>query len=360
MLQATRLPQHSRTSHHSNWRESILAFVGGSVDDRGSATIDALKNASGVISGLRYDPDDQNIYLDGQPSKRSRLAEHMEDAKRILIDATTLGLGEILNILMAIQIRRGSMVEFLYAEPGEYTKSNPADDEEPQHRKFALTTNCRFQAIHGYAHAYQANMLARHVFFLGYESARVRNAIEQRGDIDRARYQIQVVIGVPAFQAGWEANTIRTHLHVLEYVEVADHRIAYCQANSVRESYLTLWDLTVNWETSAVASTYRLSAPSRIRWQLRFFSWRLGGITGRHRFTMITQNGSVTGPLDIRRGIMSRCNFQVLILARTSGAYCKVSGSGGAWRSSRQRGLGATLHRTRYSASSIPWSSHIR
>jgi hypothetical protein len=220
-----------------------LAFVGGSVDDRGSATIDALKNASGVISGLRYDPDDQNIYLDGQPSKRSRLAEHMEDAKRILIDATTLGLGEILNILMAIQIRRGSMVEFLYAEPGEYTKSKPADDEEPQHRKFALTTNCRFQAIHGYAHAYQANMLARHVFFLGYESARVRNAIEQRGDIDRARYQIQVVIGVPAFQAGWEANTIRTHLHVLEDLEVADHRIAYCQANSVRESYLTLWDL---------------------------------------------------------------------------------------------------------------------
>ena len=97
--------------------------------------------------------------------------------------------------------------------------------------------------MHGFAHAYQANMLAKHVFLLGYESARVRNAIEQRGDIDRARYQIQVVIGVPAFQTGWESNTIRTHLHVLEDLAIADHLVTYCQANSIRESYLTLWDL---------------------------------------------------------------------------------------------------------------------
>lgn len=220
-----------------------VAFVGGSVDDRGSATIDALTGRSRVISELRYCPDDQGLLLNGQPSKRSRLAEHMEGASRVLIDATTLGLGEILSILMAVKTSHRPEVEILYAEPGEYTKSKPAEDEEPQHRKFALTTNCRFQGMHGFAHAYQPNMLATHVFLLGYESARVRNAIEQRGDIDRSRYQIQVVIGVPAFQTGWESNTIRTHLHVLEELAIADHLITYCQANSIREGYLTLWDL---------------------------------------------------------------------------------------------------------------------
>lgn len=220
-----------------------VAFVGGSVDDRGSATIDALRTTSRFIYVLRYCPDDQSIFLNGQPSKRSRLAEHMESADRILIDATTLGLGEILNILMAVQASHRPEVEILYAEPGEYTKSKPAEDQEPQHRKFALTTNCRFQGMQGFAHAYQANMFAKHIFFLGYESARVRNAIEQRGDIDRDRYKIQVVIGVPAFQAGWESNTIRTHLHVLEELAIADHLVTYCQANSIRESYLMLWDL---------------------------------------------------------------------------------------------------------------------
>jgi len=220
-----------------------VAFVGGSVDDRGSATIDALKNTSRAICEFRYSPDDQSLFLNGQPTTRARLAEHMAGVNRILIDATTLGLGEILNILMAVQASRRLEVEILYAEPGEYTKSKPEEDAEPQHRKFALTTNCRFQAMHGFAHAYEANMLAKHIFLLGYESARVRNAIEQRGDIDRARYQIQVVIGVPAFQAGWEANTIRTHLNLLEDLVIANHLVTYCQANSIRESYLTLWDL---------------------------------------------------------------------------------------------------------------------
>lgn len=241
-------PSYRFTSNQSNVAppqlEGVdLAFVGGSVDDRGSATIDALRKTSRVVSELQYCPDDQKIKLNKQDSSRSRLSEHMGSVKRILIDATTLGLGEILNILMAVQINRRSEVEFLYAEPGEYTKSKPAHDEEPQHRKFALTTNCRFQGMQGYAHAYQSNMVAKHVFLLGYESARLRNAIEQRGDIDRNRYQIQVVIGVPAFQTGWESNTTRTHLHVLEELEVANHRVAYCQANSIRESYLTLWDL---------------------------------------------------------------------------------------------------------------------
>lgn len=241
-------PSYAFTSFQSNSAPLQLAgidiaFVGGPVDDRGSATIDALREKSKAIFELRYCPDDQSIHLNGQPTMRSRLAEQIKNASRILIDSTTLGLGEMLNILMAVQASHHHEVEILYAEPAEYTKSKPAEDEEPQHRKFALTTNCRFQAIHGFAHAYQSNMLAKHVFLLGYESARVRNAIEQRGDIDRTRYQILAVIGVPAFQSGWESNTIRTHLNVLEELEIADHRVTYCQANSIRESYLTLWDL---------------------------------------------------------------------------------------------------------------------
>ena len=86
--------------------------------DRGSATIDALRGTSRVISELRYCPDDQCIYLNGQPTKRSRLAEHMDGASRILIDVTTLGLGEILNILMAAQTSRRPEVGFCMRNRG--------------------------------------------------------------------------------------------------------------------------------------------------------------------------------------------------------------------------------------------------
>jgi hypothetical protein len=220
-----------------------IAFVGSSVDDRGSATIEMLKDSLITVSKLRYIPDEQKIYLDNRLSKRDCLVAHMTSAKRILIDATTLGLGEILNILLAVRSGKHSEVEFLYAEPSDYTKNMSNSNKEFPDSDFALTTNCRFQGILGFAHEYQSKNMAAHVFLLGYEPARIRNAIEQRGDFDRKHYTIHVVLGVPAFQSGWESNTIRTHLGVLEGLEIGVNSITYCQANSIRESYLTLWDL---------------------------------------------------------------------------------------------------------------------
>lgn len=134
-----------------------IAFVGVSVDDRGFATVNALKDVTKTLSGFRFDQDNQEIYLDEQKTNRQRLIEHMDGCNRILIDATTLGLGEILHILMAARQGGHQAVEFLYAEPIKYTENKTANKEEPQRRDFALTTNCRFQAVLGFAHEYQLN-----------------------------------------------------------------------------------------------------------------------------------------------------------------------------------------------------------
>lgn len=220
-----------------------VAFVGGTVDDRGSATINALKDAATTLSSFRFDPYNQEIYLNDQKTNRQRLSDHISNSSRILLDATTLGLGEILHVLMAARQAGHRTMEFLYAEPGEYTINNSKNVDEPHDREFKLTTNCRFQAVQGFAHEYRPNMISAHVFMLGYEPARIRNAFEQRDDLDRKRYGIHVVIGVPAFQSGWESNAIRPHLQVLEELDINDHSITYCQANSIRETYLTLWEL---------------------------------------------------------------------------------------------------------------------
>jgi hypothetical protein len=220
-----------------------IAFVGVSVDDRGFATVNALKDVTKTLSDFRFDQDHQEIYLNEHKTNRQRLIEHMGGCSRILIDATTLGLGEILHILMAARQGGHRAVEFLYAEPIKYTENKTANKEEPQRRDFALTRNCRFQAVLGFAHEYQSNMKAAHVFMLGYESARIGNAIEQLGERNRKLYGVYAIIGVPAFQSGWEANSIRPHLHVLEELDIDEHSIVYCQANSIRETYLTLWEL---------------------------------------------------------------------------------------------------------------------
>ncbi len=220
-----------------------IAFVGVSVDDRGNATTSALKSAASKLSTLKFIASNQTTYLDGKVVNRAKLTSYITGKKRILLDTTTLGLGEILQVLLAINRANIASVEFLYAEPQEYTRTTTTNMVDRQLRDFSLTQNCTFCSMQGFAHEYQSNMRAAHVFFLGFEPARILNALEQRNDFNHDVYRCHVILGVPAFQAGWESNSIRPHLSVLDQMEIREHSITYCQANSIREAYMTLWDL---------------------------------------------------------------------------------------------------------------------
>jgi hypothetical protein len=110
-------------------------------------------------------------------------------------------------------------------------------------KEFSLTSNCKFSAVQGFAHEYDPGHPSSHVFMLGFEPARFLSAIEQRNWDDSHATRLSFVFGVPAFRPGWEANSIRAHLQVMEDLGLSESHMRYCQANSVRESYLTLWDL---------------------------------------------------------------------------------------------------------------------
>jgi len=218
-----------------------VAFVGGEVDERGTESIAALRNEAKKVFHLRFDAANQQAYIDDKPVLRDALSKILNSKNRIILDSTTLGLGEILQVLLVAKRLKMPTIEFLYAEPKRYTRREGAVDFRM--RDFSLTQNCHFRSVQGFASEYDPSMRAAHVFLLGFEAGRIRNAIEQRGDYDPAKYRFQMVIGVPAFQTGWESNTIRPHLAVLEDLDITERSIMYCQANSIRESYLTLWSL---------------------------------------------------------------------------------------------------------------------
>ena len=220
-----------------------LAFIGEEVDDRGSATTEKLKQISKITSSIRFDAKNQTIYLDSIEINLDKLVSHICDKARILIDGTTLGLGEILKILLAIKKAEKTSVEFLYAEPKQYTRNSAETTIDPRLRDFSLTENCAFSAIHGFAHEYQHNMRATHIFILGFEPSRIMNALEQRNDFDKKRYHCHMIIGIPAYKTGWESDSIRPHLELLTRYGIGEHSVTYCQASSIREAYLTIWEL---------------------------------------------------------------------------------------------------------------------
>ncbi len=218
------------------------AFVGKAVDDRGKASIAALTASSSTICSVEFEPEDQNLRVDGINTTPERIAEQFEGKTRIVLDATTLGLGEVLHILMSIRLADSGSVEFLYAEPKSYTRNINSEESNSSQKKYDLTRNREFIAINGFNSVYKGNSEAAHVIFLGFEASRVVNALTQR-DINPENYQILPVIGVPAFQAGWELNSIKPHLSFFEDQKISQSMISYCPADSVKEAYFTLWEL---------------------------------------------------------------------------------------------------------------------
>lgn len=219
-----------------------LALVGPVVDDRGAATTNSLKAATAAIRTFVFEVKDHRIYLDGIETKMDRLRGDLAGKRRVILDATTLGVGEMLLLLLALTRAGVPSVEFLYAEPLSYTKRE-ANGGHAQQRDYALSTNCKFSTVQGFAQEYDSSRMGAHVFLLGFEPARMLNAIEQRGYEDKHKTTFQAIVGVPAFQSGWEADSIRPHLPALEDLGIRENSISYCQANSIREAYLALWDL---------------------------------------------------------------------------------------------------------------------
>lgn len=219
-----------------------LAIAGLAVDDRGRAAVNALNAVSPEILTFEFDARNHVISLDGAETRLDRLRSHFLGKRRVILDATTLGIGAMLHLLLSLTRAGAQSVEFLYVEPLNYARREEANGHAQQ-RDYSLSMNCRFSTVQGFAQEYDPNRKAAHVFMLGFEPARMLNAIEQRGYEDQHRTTFHVVFGVPAFQAGWEANSIRPHLAAMEDLSIAEKNVSYCQANSVREGYLALWRL---------------------------------------------------------------------------------------------------------------------
>ncbi|MFA5589370.1 MAG: hypothetical protein WDA70_01440 [Lysobacteraceae bacterium] len=223
------------------WLACDMALVGEAVDDRGEASIQAISQSAREMLTLRFDVLNQAFYLNGVETRFSDFRAKLHKEAVILIDGTTLGFGEILQSVRFAKSNGCRELRFLYAEPKSYSGSVPLEGHAQaiDHR---LTTNCSFSTVQGFAQEYSSSRLCSHVFMLGFEPSRLLSAIEQRQFSNDTR-RLFAIVGVPAFQAGWEAFSIRPHLDALADIAIGENQIYYCQANSVREAYITLWSL---------------------------------------------------------------------------------------------------------------------
>lgn len=231
-----------RSIHEVDFNNYDCIFYGDSVDERGNNLNQYIEIAS-HLKKFKVSQDSLNLSIitNGENIDKKRLADNLTNYEEIIIDSTTLGLAEIIFIILSVQIAKKKSISFLYAEPKLYKRS--VDLNSSSLVTFELTHNCVFQGIKGITLQYDSGDKACHIFMLGFEPGRLQNAIEQRNDIEEDYYEKYFVIGVPAFQHGWEKDTLYPHLSILDELDIHENKIIYTQANSIYSSYISLWEL---------------------------------------------------------------------------------------------------------------------
>ena len=196
------------------WRSWQLVLHGDALDARGRSVLAAVSANAVAMKVLRYKPASLEAELNG----RSGLVDELPDALRplatgrVLLEATTLGLAEIVLCCKALHSLGHDSFDIIYVEPGDYRR--PSRSHLLSRRDFELSSEVPgYRAIPGSALLLGDRKPFRIVFFLGYEEARLRRAFEELQMLSPAR--TSVTLGVPAFKAGWEMDAMANNISVI-------------------------------------------------------------------------------------------------------------------------------------------------
>lgn len=206
-----------------------VAIVGTAIDRRGRTAMEFAQSVSPVTKQLVYDPGNLRLTSGEGVIQCDELSEWLDrlHPRSLILEATTLGLPEILlsvNAAIEIGLRR---LTLLYVEPGEYNA--PREEVAVHRREFDLSDEIAgYTAVPGWAFILDETAPQQIVFCVGYEGHRLDQAFEQ---LNINPDHSSVVLGVPAFRPGWEMNTFANNIRIMRERKVRGG-VGFCAADN--------------------------------------------------------------------------------------------------------------------------------
>jgi hypothetical protein len=185
------------------------------VDDRGRTALQFGTARTVSQHRLQHEPESLSVELDGINVVVDEFGDALKAIAtgRVLIEATTLGVVELVLCCKALRRNGVGAFDILYVEPDDYKR--PRRDHLLHKRDFELSREVPgYRAIPGSALYLRDRKPFRTVFFLGYEDARLRRAFEEVPML--VSESTAVVFGVPAFRAGWEMHAMANNIGVIK------------------------------------------------------------------------------------------------------------------------------------------------
>jgi len=225
------LMQKARAFSELEFSKWGTAIVGPAVDARGREAVAFAKANSDKLIEMHYDEATFEMEINGERINSEDTADSLSAvaASRVILESTTLGFVETFMCCRSLLNAGLRSMSILYVEPRTY--SAPRRSQVLHKRDFDLS-----EAVPGYrpipgATFHLSALKPQHaVFFLGYEDHRFEVALEELQQTVRPQ-DCSVVLGVPAFQPGWEMNSFANNVHVIRSNDLSGG-IHFCGAEN--------------------------------------------------------------------------------------------------------------------------------
>jgi hypothetical protein len=187
----------------------------------------AVENAN---KNFRMDFVNNTAVIDDVQVTHGAICAKLRGCGSLLVEATSLNCPELLYLIRAAKKEGVQTISFLYLEPEEYRRT--LKGRLSDYRDFDLSGNRRFRSVQGFGSNLTDIGRGHAVFFLGYEKARLGQALEQEETLQD--WTKHAVFGVPAFEPSWEIDSIANNI---QYFSSNPFEARYTGASSVEGAY---------------------------------------------------------------------------------------------------------------------------
>ena len=223
-----------------DWGNWQVAIHGEPIDDRGRSVLREVMGRAVSTRG-QYSPDTLEVAIDSKSIPVDELAGTLglKPSDRVLLEATTLGLAEIVLCCKVLRALGHDGFDIVYVEPDEYHR--PQFERLLHRRDFELSSVVPgIWAIPGSAILRGDRKPFRSVFFVGDQDARLRRAFEELQMVKAEKSSI--TLGVPAFKAGWEMYAMANNIPVIREHNIRGG-IHFCGADNPYAVYELLCEV---------------------------------------------------------------------------------------------------------------------
>jgi len=199
-------------------------------DERGGWSSNYIRGIAQQVVSVAYSSSGVTLSIDNVEYSIRDLGDYNIPAGKILIDATSLALPELLHLFGMLNEGKKSF-DVIYVQPTEYAKSETSELDKV--KTFDLSDDgIGIQQIPPYIGYSEKTMI---FFFLGWEGHRLGALINSEEFDSR---NITCLIGAPPFKVGWENISLSNNYIQLSQISSSPNaRFKFSGANDPVKTY---------------------------------------------------------------------------------------------------------------------------